>query len=239
LTSPTIPRTALVTGGSRGIGLAIARALVREGVRVALVARGAAELEARAKELGSATVAVAADVSISSEVDRAIRQVRDALGDVPDLLINNAGIFNPKPLHLLTGEEFERMMKINLIAPFFVLRALLPTWRERRHGHVIMIGSVADRSIFADNGAYSASKFGIRAMHEVLRTETRGTGVRTTLISPSATDTPIWDTVTLPPDSRFPSRDKMLGADAVADSVVWAATRPANVNVDELRITAS
>jgi NADP-dependent 3-hydroxy acid dehydrogenase YdfG len=104
---------------------------------------------------------------------------------------------------------------------------------------VITIGSVADRSIFPDNGAYSASKFGIRAMHEVLRAETRGTGVRTTLISPSATDTPIWETVTLAPDNRFPPRDKMLGAGAVADAVVWAAMRPANVNVDELRITAS
>jgi NADP-dependent 3-hydroxy acid dehydrogenase YdfG len=239
LTSSSTPKTALVTGGSRGIGLAIARALVREGVRVALVARGAEALDARAKELGKGTVAVPADVSVSSEVDRAIRQVRDAFGDVPDLLINNAGIFNPKPLHELTPEEFERMMKINLIAPFFVLRALLPAWRERGRGHAITIGSIADRSIFADNGAYSASKFGIRAMHEVLRAETKGTGVRTTLVSPSATDTPIWETVTLSPGNRFPPRDKMLGADAVADAVVWAATRPANVNVDELRITAS
>jgi NADP-dependent 3-hydroxy acid dehydrogenase YdfG len=238
LTSTT-PNTALVTGGSRGIGLAISRALVREGVRVALVARGAEELEARARELGGGTIAVAADVSVSSEVDRAIRQIRDAFGNAPDLLINNAGIFNPKPLHLLAPEEFERMMKINLIAPFFVLRALLPEWRERGEGHVITIGSIADRSIFTDNGAYSASKFGIRAMHEVLRAETKGTGVRTTLVSPSATDTPIWETVTLAPDNRFPPRDKMLGADAVADAVVWAATRPANVNVDELRITAS
>jgi NADP-dependent 3-hydroxy acid dehydrogenase YdfG len=239
LTSSLAPETALVTGGSRGIGLAIARALVREGVRVALVARGAGELEASANELGNRSVAVAADVSIASEVDRAIREVRDAFGDVPDLLINNAGIFNPKPLHELTPGEFERMMKINLIAPFVVLRALLPAWRERGHGHVITIGSVADRSIFPDNGAYSASKFGIRAMHEVLRAETRGTGVRTTLISPSATDTPLWETVTLAPGNRFPPRDQMLGADAVADAVVWAAMRPANVNVDELRITAS
>lgn len=239
MTSSSTPRTALITGGSRGIGLAVARALVREGVRAALVARGAEELEARAKEIGNGTVAVAADVSISSEVDRAFRQVREAFGDVPDLLINNAGIFNPKPLHEITPKEFERMMKINLIAPFFVLRALLPTWRERGHGHVITIGSIADRAIFPDNGAYSASKFGSRAMHEVLRAETRGTGVRATLISPSATDTPIWETVTLAPDTRFPPRDKMLGADAVADAVVWAAMRPANVNVDELRISAS
>jgi NADP-dependent 3-hydroxy acid dehydrogenase YdfG len=239
LTNAQAPRSALVTGGSRGIGLAVARALVREGVRVALVARGADELAARAIELGHATVAVAADVSDAKDVDRAVGAVRDAFGGVPDLLINNAGIFNPKPLHVLTGEEFERMMKINLIAPFFVLRALLPAWKEQQRGHVITLGSVTDRSIFPDNGGYSASKFGLRAMHEVLRAETKGTGVRATLVSPSAVDTPIWDTVTLPANNRFPPRDQMLTADAVADAVVWAATRPANVNVDELRIAAS
>jgi NADP-dependent 3-hydroxy acid dehydrogenase YdfG len=239
LTSSTVPGTALVTGGSRGIGLAIARALVREGVRVALIARGAKELEARARELGAHTLAVAADLSISREAERAVRQISDAFGGVPDLLINNAGIFDPKPLHVLTAEEFERMVRINLIAPFFLLRALLPVWREQRRGHVIMIGSIADRTIFPGNGAYSASKFGARAMHEVLRVETRGTGVRTTLVSPSSTDTPIWDAVLQEPDNRFPARSQMLAADAVADAVVWAATRPANVNVDELRIAAS
>ena len=239
MTSSSVPRSALVTGGSRGIGLAVARALVREGVRVALIARGAQELEARANELGNRTLALPADLSISSEVDRAIHELSDAFGDVPDLLINNAGIFDPKPLYVLTGEEFERAMKINLIAPFFVLRALLPRWREQRRGHVITIGSIADRMIFPANGAYSASKFGARAMHEVLRAETKGTGVRTTLVSPGATDTPIWDSVSLPLDNRFPPRSEMLEADAVADAVVWAATRPAHVNVDELRLTAS
>ncbi len=239
MTSTPVPKTALVTGGSRGIGLAIARALVRAGVRVALVARGAQELEARARELGNETVAVAADLSISSEVDRVARRLHDTFAGAPDLLINNAGIFDPKPLHVLTAEEFARMIQINLVAPFFVLRALLPAWREQRRGHVITVGSIADRTIFPDNGAYSASKFGARAMHEVLRAETRGTGVRTTLVSPSSTDTPIWDAVLRQPENRFPPRSAMLAADSVADAVVWAATRPANVNVDELRISAS
>ena len=239
MTSAFVPKTALVTGGSRGIGLAIARGLVREGVRVALVARGAEELQARARELGNQTLAVTADVSAASDVDRAVRQLHDAFGGVPDLLINNAGIFDPKPLHELSTEEFERMIRINLVAPFFVLRAFLPAWLEQRRGHVISIGSIADRTVFPGNGAYSASKFGIRAMHEVLRAETRGTGVRTTLVSPSSTDTPIWDAVLQQPDNRFPPRSQMLSADSVADAVVWAAMQPANVNVDELRMTAS
>jgi len=239
LTDSTSPKTALITGGSRGIGLAVAQALVRAGVRVALVARGAEELESRRAELGKDTVVVAGDVSVAKEVDRVVATVRDAFGDVPDIFVNNAGIFIPKPLHVLSAEEFERMMQVNLIAPFFLLRAILPRWREQGRGHLINLGSRADRTIFADNGGYSASKFGIRAMHEALREETRGTGVRTTLVSPGTVDTPIWETVTLPKDNRFPPRDQMLRAEAVADAVVWAATRPANVNIDELRITAS
>ena len=206
---------------------------------MALIARGAAELAARAKELGNDTVVAAADVSDATQVERAVGAVREAFGDVPDLLVNNAGIFDPKPLHVLTAKEFEQMIQINLIAPFYVLRALLPAWLEQKRGHVITLGSIADRTIFPGNGAYSASKFGGRAMHEVLRAETRGSGVRATLVSPSAVDTPIWDGVTFPLDGRFPPRDKMLAADAVADAVVWAAMRPANVNVDELRLTAS
>jgi NADP-dependent 3-hydroxy acid dehydrogenase YdfG len=239
VTSAAGPKTALITGGSRGIGFAVARALVRAGVRVALIARGAAELATRAKELGNATVVVAADVSDATQVERAVGAVREAFGDVPDLLVNNAGIFDPKPLHELTETEFEHTIQINLIAPFYVLRAVLPAWRERKRGHVITLGSIADRTIFPGNGAYSASKFGSRAMHEVLRAETRGSGVRATLVSPSAVDTPIWDGVTHPLDGRLPPRDKMLAPDAVAEAVVWAAMRPANVNVDELRLSAS
>jgi NADP-dependent 3-hydroxy acid dehydrogenase YdfG len=239
LTSSSVPNTAIVTGGSRGIGLAIARALVREGVRVAIIARGAKELEARAREIGTHTLAVAADLSVESEAARAVHEIRDAFGAIPDLLINNAGIFDPKPLHALTPGEFQRTIEINLMAPFFMLSALLPAWREQRRGHLITIGSIADRTIFPGNGAYSASKFGARALHQVLRAETRGSGVRTTLVSPSSTDTPIWDAVLRQPDDRFPPRSEMLAADAVADAVVWAATRPANVNIDELRIAAS
>ncbi|MEO8880872.1 MAG: SDR family oxidoreductase [Gemmatimonadaceae bacterium] len=239
MTSIAGPKTALITGGSRGIGLSVAHALVRAGIRVALIARGAEELATRAKELGGDTIVVPADVTQSAEVERAMSAVQKAFGGVPDIFVNNAGIYIPKPLHVITTEEFERLITVNLIAPFYLLRAMLPAWREQQRGHLITIGSIADRTIFLDNGAYSASKFGIRAMHEVLRAETKGTGVHTTLISPAAVDTPIWDTVLLPSENRFPPRDKMLTSDAVAETVVWAATRPANVNIDELRISAA
>ncbi|HEY7861474.1 MAG TPA: SDR family oxidoreductase [Gemmatimonadaceae bacterium] len=239
MTADQAVRTALVTGASRGIGLAIARLLAASGVRVALVARSAAELSAHAAELGGGALAVPADVTSAADVARVISATRDAFGDVPDLLVNNAGIFVPKPLHVLTADEFERTIQVNLVAPFLLLRAVLPRWRELGRGHAITIGSIVDRTIFADNGAYSASKFGARGMHEVLRAETKGSGIRATLVAPSSTDTPIWDSVDLPASNRYPPRERMLSAQAVAEAVVWAAMRPSSVNVDELRLSAS
>jgi NADP-dependent 3-hydroxy acid dehydrogenase YdfG len=111
--------------------------------------------------------------------------------------------------------------------------------RERNSGHVVTIGSIADRTIFPGNGAYSASKYGQRAMHETLRTELRGSGVRATLVSPAATDTPIWDPVDPDNSAGFPKRSEMLRAEQVADAVLWAVTRAPTVNVDEIRLSST
>jgi NADP-dependent 3-hydroxy acid dehydrogenase YdfG len=101
----------------------------------------------------------------------------------------------------------------------------------------VSVGSVADRAIYPENGAYSASKFGLRALHAVLREELRGSGVRTTLVSPGPTDTALWDAVEGAPGTRFPAREGMLQAGAVADAILFAVTRPVDVNVDELRLS--
>ena len=131
---------------------------------------------------------------------------------------------------------FAATVEVNLLAPFRLLRAFLPAWRARGTGHVVTIGSVADRHPFPDNGAYAASKYGARALHEVVRAETQGTGVRCALVSPGPVDTPLWDPVQPETREGFPSRAAMLRAADVADAVVWVATRPAHVNIDELRL---
>jgi len=116
------------------------------------------------------------------------------------------------------------------------VRTFLPELRERG-GHVVTIGSVADRAVFPGNAAYAASKFGLRALHEVLSAELRGSAVRTTLVSPGPVDTPLWDPVD--PDSKpgFTPRAAMLRPEAVAAAVLYAVTAPADVNVDELRLS--
>jgi NADP-dependent 3-hydroxy acid dehydrogenase YdfG len=128
---------------------------------------------------------------------------------------------------------------VNLVAPFRFARAFLEAMRSRRSGHLVTIGSIADRVTYAGNSAYAAGKHGARALHQVLREETRGSGVRATLVSPGPVDTPLWDP--LDPDSRpdLPPRSAMLSPEDVADAVLWALTRPPRANVDELRLSRS
>ena len=230
-------RSALVTGASRGIGRAVAGALASAGARVFLLARSAGTLEQLAAELGHGAVAVPCDVTDATALGRAMTAVLTAADGAVDILVNNAGVFPLAPVAETSPASFEQTLQANLAAPFRVLHAVLPGMRARQRGHVVTIGSVADRRIFGGNGAYSASKFGARALHEVLREECAGTGVRTSLVSPAATDTPIWDPVDPDNTPGFPPRASMLRAEDVADAVLWAVTRPAHVNVDELRIS--
>jgi len=236
--TPLAGRSALVTGASRGIGAATARLLAAAGARVALVARNEIALRALANDIGASAVVLPCDLTEIAATQRAAADAITALGDAPDILISNAGIFELAPLAEMPVDVFERTMQTNLVAPFVLLRAFLPRMRERGSGHVVTIGSIADRMVFPENGAYSAAKYGARAMHEVLRAETRGAGVRATLVSPGPVNTPLWDDVLSQGAARqLPTREIMLDPAAVADAVLYVTTRDAAVNIDELRLS--
>jgi NADP-dependent 3-hydroxy acid dehydrogenase YdfG len=151
-----------------------------------------------------------------------------------DILVNNAGIFDMAPVDETKEETFDLMIATNLAAPFRFTRAFLPIMKRNKRGHVVSIGSIADRKIFAGNSAYSASKFGLRAIHAVLREELRGSGVRSTLISPASVDTSIWEGV-----GGGVSKSGFLPASAVVDAVLFALRQPAEVNIEELRLAYS
>ena len=231
--------TAVVTGASRGIGLAIARRLHDSGARVAMIARTAATLRAEAESLGPRALPVTCDLANGAAVGRAVGTITDAFGGAPDVLVNNAGAFALAPVDALDPGAFATALDINLVAPFRLIHAFLPSMKGRHAGHIVTIGSIADRAIFPGNASYAPSKYGARALHEVLRAETRGSGVRATLVSPAQVDTPLWDAID--PDNRegFTPRAQMLRPEAVADAVVYALTQPADVNIDELRLSRS
>ncbi|HWL38896.1 MAG TPA: SDR family oxidoreductase [Gemmatimonadaceae bacterium] len=240
MTAPAMPsglsgRSAVVTGGSRGIGAGIAAALGQQGVRVVMLARNEARLKEQS-DLVPNSIPVACDVTDPKSVDRATKRITRQLGAAPDILVNNAGLFRISSVEETTAESFTEILNTNLVGPFVFVRTFLGEMRSRKSGHIVTIGSIADRVIFAGNAAYNAAKFGLRALHEVMRVELRGTGVRTSLISPASTDTDIWKSIAPEPGGKPPS---MLAVEDVVSAVMFALTQPERVNVDELRLSRS
>jgi NADP-dependent 3-hydroxy acid dehydrogenase YdfG len=227
-------RKALVTGGSLGIGAATARLLVEAGAWVGVVARDAGRLERAAAEMGA--FALPGDVSSPDDVGRILAGAREAAGGEPDILVNAAGVFELAEIVAMEESVFRRSLEVNLVAPFLLIRAMLPSMLEAGRGHVVTIGSIAGRQAFASNAAYSASKFGVRGLHAVLDAELRGSGVRSSLVEPAATDTPLWDSVDRERHKGLPPREAMMPASAVAEAVVFVLTRPAGVDVRNLLI---
>lgn len=199
--------------------------------------------EARLKEASRAvegSIPIASDVSDPKSVDKAAKEIEKTLGAAPDILVNNAGIFGVSIVEETTADFFAQTINTNLVGPFLFVRAFLADMKQRKSGHIVTIGSIADRTIFTGNAAYSAAKFGLRAVHEVLRAELRGTGVRATLISPASTDTEIWNSITVTDPAGKPhSTRPMLSPDDVVAAVLFALTQPERVNIDELRLSHS
>jgi len=229
VSAPLSEQTAIVTGASRGIGLAIADALRDAGAHVVRLARSLADGSADRR------TDLRCDVTDAGQVQRAVDRVLAERG-APNVVVNNAGAFFLRSLTETSPQEFARSLAVNLTAPFLLIRALLPHLVRRGSGHIVTMGSIADHVAYPGNTAYTAGKFGLRGLHEVLRAELAGSGIRTTLVSPGPVDTDMWDAVD--PDAKpgFTPRLGMLRAEDVAAAVVYAVTQPERVDVTEIRL---
>jgi short-subunit dehydrogenase len=171
--------TAIVTGGSRGIGPHIAAALAARGARVALVARSSAELDAVARELqqaGYEALAIAADVTAAEDRRAIVATVERELGPV-DVLVNNAGGDPQREFHNLTEHDIEAVLELNLTSAVILSRLVLPGMLARKRGHIVSISSMAGRTSFPYTEAYAAAKDGLIAFTRVLRGDYRRHGV--------------------------------------------------------------
>jgi NAD(P)-dependent dehydrogenase (short-subunit alcohol dehydrogenase family) len=226
--------TVLVSGATGGIGRAVAEGVAKDGARLHVLSRSADTLSSLATRSGGR--AWTADLTDDAEVWNALDALQETLGGPPDAVVNAAGAFDLAPFAETSVEVFDRNIAVNLRGPFLVIRALLPAMLTRSSGRIVTVGSVAGRRALPGNAAYGASKFGLRGMHEVLVEELRGTGVTATLVEPSATDTKLWDP--LAPDDRsdLPSRSDMLDPNLVADTVLFALTRPPEVRIPLIQI---
>jgi 3-oxoacyl-[acyl-carrier protein] reductase len=185
-------KTALITGGGKGIGRAVAIALAKEGVDIALLGRTAASLEAVAIEVAALGVKVTyaiADVGDMNAVNTAVEKLTKELPEI-DILINNAGIAAFGGFMDLEPTEWENIVRVNLLGVYYVTRAILPGMIERKSGDIINVSSTAGQRGAPLTSAYSASKFGLLGLTESLMLEVRKHNIRVSALTPStiATD---------------------------------------------------
>jgi 3-oxoacyl-[acyl-carrier protein] reductase len=185
---PLSGQVALVTGSSRGIGLAIAQRLGRLGAAVGLCARHRDALEQACQSLaaeGISAVAIPADVTRADQVDRLVAETRSRLGEI-DILVNNAGVGWFGPLHEATEADWDRVVDTNLKAPFLLLRTVAPGMIRRRRGHIIQIASLAAKNAFPGGGLYCASKWGLAGMTYSVAEDLRAFGIRASVVCPGS-----------------------------------------------------
>src|ERR1700675_487819 len=183
-------KTAFITGGNSGIGLATARLFVKEGARVAITGRNQATLEAAAKELGPNALAIVADATDIAATEKAVAKAVEKFGKL-DIVFANAGIPGNTPIGGTTLEAFETVIRTNITAVFFTVQAAVPHLNDG--ASIILNGSVI--SVLGNPGyaAYAASKAGVRAMARVMASELSPRGIRVHVVSPGAARTPIWN----------------------------------------------
>ena len=183
-------KTALITGGNSGIGLATAKLFVQEGARVAITGRNKETLDAAAKELGANGLAIVADANDVAATERAFAQAAEKFGKL-DIVFANAGIPGNTPVGKTTLEAFENIIKTNLTSVFFTVQAAVPHLND--NASIILNGSVI--SVLGNPGysAYAATKAGVRAMARVMASELSPRGIRVNVVAPGAARTPIWN----------------------------------------------
>ncbi len=218
----------VITGASSGIGTSIAESFFHDGSHeMILIGRSKERLDAVAQSTQSTPMIC--DLTDEDEVAKICTEIRERFQSAPHILINNAGIFAPKPFLSTTPKLFKHQIDANLTGAFLITKELVPSMIRAKSGHVFFMGSVASIKGYAGASAYCAAKHGLLGFARALRSETLNTGVRVTTILPGATLTPSWDGTTLPQDRFMPPQD-------IAQSVLDCWKLSSRTVVEELLI---
>ncbi len=221
---------ALVTGGSRGIGLAIARSLASAGARVAIAARDLERASAAAADLGRGTVAVGCDVANEGQVEKAIREAEAGIGSI-DILVNNAGLTRDNILMRLGDDDWDAVLDANLKGAFHTTRACIKAMMKRRRGRIINITSVVGLTGNKGQANYAASKAGLIGFTKSVAREYASRGITANCVAPGYITTDMTDA--LPDGARKALLDSIalgrLGSpDDVAGAVLFLASELAS-----------
>lgn len=222
-------KVAIVTGASRGIGLAIAQRLAKMGAKLSICARDPQTLEAAAKDLRHAAAAVFAapvDVTHGDQIASFVAQTEKNVGPV-EILVNNAGIGYFGPTHEASEQNWDSVLDTNLKSVFLMSKAVAPGMIERRDGHIINIASLAGKNAFRGGGIYCASKWGLLGFTECMAEDLRQYGIRVSAICPGSVATDF---------SPHSGKDtsKMLQADDIAHAVEMIVTQAPQSFISEI-----
>ena len=216
-------KTAIVTGASRGIGLAIAKALAREGVRLGLLSRS---------KPGIGGEFVACNLADLDTIPGAVRQLVDRLGTV-DFLINNAGMFLEKAVPEIQLADWERILRVNVTAPFLLTREILPGMIARRQGRIININSTSGSQGYLHQSAYCASKHALLGFARSLAMEVKPHGIHVYNLSPGGVDTDFIKGTYL--GERLKDQP-MINPEDIAEMAVFLLCQPENIDLAEMTV---
>ena len=220
-------QVAIITGAGTGIGRGIALALAGEGARPVICGRRMDRLQetlAAIRKAGGEGLAVRADVSKQADVERVVAKALEGYGTV-DILVNNAGIGGEDSIHEHELADWEEVMAVNLRGPFLMARAVLPSMRRQRRGHIINISSESGLEYYEGSGAYGVSKHALNALGEYIQRENQELGIRVNTICPGMVVTEMTE------DSPGLVHEKCLYPEDIADLVMWLLSRRANIKI--------
>jgi len=227
-------KLAFVTGASKGIGIATALEAASSGLDVIITGRNKSELDGLEKEInqtGQKWYNFSADLNNLNDIDKLVSDIIN-LNRKISLLVHSAGVAKVGSIREMNIENWDIIIKTNLTAPFIITQKLLPLMES--NSHFIFINSVAGKQSFPEWSSYCASKFGLKAFADSLRSEVAADGIKVTTIFPASVDTPMQDS--LPYDW---DKSKMLRANDVARAVMHCFSQPENVQIKELDIESN
>lgn len=226
-------QTAIISGGSTGIGFAIARALAKEHKQVIIAARNQEKINRALEQLhaeGFAVEGYAVNVTHSGEVNDFVEKIKQKHGSI-DILVNNAGIGAFGPVEEISEEEWDLVHQTNVKGTFLLTKAVVPVMKEAGKGHILAIESDSSKLTFRKGGLYCSSKFAQEGLMNALRKELRPAGIKVSTVYPGFTDTPFHN-------EKFSEEEKAgwLKPEDVARTALHILTAPEHVLIDEVML---